>query len=445
MDDPIFSSNNIVGGSSANYTFSAMSREIHSNQSFILKQTFTEADGGAPFDISGATSTLFVSAFKNVSLDAVALTSGVLSDSGGGTIDTVTFTVPKDLIPVNLGTFPQRNGGNSRFFYILEDVDSILEFGQGVNVIDPSYGLTGEVDPSSSTITTQRNDLGTVEDTTIVDPPAQSFELAYIVGPAGATGDWLGQENNLAVSNGSSWIFTLPEEGNFVYDKALAAQKTFGTSWEISAAGAMLESVYDPALITEQLVGLTATQTLTNKDINGVTLTAAGSATNFLNEAGGYTVAGEGDVVGPGTVVNDRIVLFSGTTGKLIKDSGYKISNVLNRGSHTGTQLASTISDFDTAAAKVKKKTESGTTYTLVDADIGYVIYFDNVAGCTVDLDTGRIDEFNVSLAQDTATSVITIAGTATLKAGSDLTTSVDNDIMVILPRPTTDEYTVKV
>jgi hypothetical protein len=442
MDDPIFNSNNIVGGSSANYTFSAMSREIHSNQSFILIQTFTEADGGGPFDISSSTSTLFVSAFKNASLDPTALTSGALSDSGSGTIDTVTFTVPKDLIPVNLGSFPQRNGGNCRFFYILEDTDSILEFGQGVNVIDPSYGLTGEVEPSSSTITTQRNDLGTVEDTTIVDPPAQIFGLSYIVGPVGATGLWLNQENNLAVSNGSSWIFTLPEEGNFVYDKALAAQKTFGTSWEVSAAGAMLESVYDPQNIiadTFDRANMTGTQLAST--ISDIQTTITNNTEVLANTAKVTNATHTGDATGDTALTLANAAITGKATVALDPADFIMISQT----SDSGNLKKVLGSDFDTAAAKVKKKTISATTYPLTDADIGYVIYFDNVTGCTVDLDTGRIDGFNVALIQDTVTSVITLAGTATLKAGSDLTTSVNNDIMVILPRPTTDEYLVTV
>jgi hypothetical protein len=56
-----------------------------------------------------------------------------------------------------------------------------------------------------------------------------------------------------------------------------------------AGSGGMLESVYDPATIAEQLVGLTASQALTNKSINGVTLNGAGSSSLFLNQAGGYT------------------------------------------------------------------------------------------------------------------------------------------------------------
>ena len=52
--------------------------------------------------------------------------------------------------------------------------------------------------------------------------------------------------------------------------------------------GDMLKSVYDPASVSEQLVGLTASQSLTNKNVNGVTLSNGGAATDFLNEEGNY-------------------------------------------------------------------------------------------------------------------------------------------------------------
>ena len=461
MDDPIFTSTNIVGGASMRSKFAAMPEKIHADQSFILVQQFTDPTP-VPFDISSAVATLYVAGYNNT-LDRVALASGVLSDSGGGTTDTVTFTVPKDLIPIDLGSLPQRNPGNSVFFYILEDSDSVLEFAQEVNVIDPSYDLQGSTDPGSSTITTQRNDLGSVEDTTVVTPPAQTFGLAYVVGPAGATGDWAGQENNLAVSNGSSWIFTLPEEGNFVFDKALGAQKVFnGATWEVSAGGDMLSGVYDPqaiaadafdranmtgtqdhttisdydtelagttnvttftptadyhpatkkyvddatpalsfddltdvtltsvaqgdvlyfngtawvnlgpgvngqffktqgpganpawetiagggdmlastydpANISEQLVGLAASQTLTNKTVNGVTLTAAGSSSNFLNEAGNYVTVSSGGgfptgrVTGLATTGTVNIDWDAGDTfviGTLTGNTTLTFSNVL--------------------------------------------------------------------------------------------------------------------
>ena len=88
MDDPIFTSTNTVGGSSMRSKFAAMPEKIHSNQSFILIQQFADVDS-LPFDISTAVCTLFVAGFNNT-LDPVALTSGVLSDSGGGTLYFIT-------------------------------------------------------------------------------------------------------------------------------------------------------------------------------------------------------------------------------------------------------------------------------------------------------------------------------------------------------------------
>ncbi len=57
---------------------------------------------------------------------------------------------------------------------------------------------------------------------------------------------------------------------------------------------------------------------------------------------------GAGDVVGPASAVDDRIATFDSTTGKLIQDGGSTVANVLDRANHTGTQVAATISDFQT-------------------------------------------------------------------------------------------------
>ena len=75
------------------------------------------------------------------------------------------------------------------------------------------------------------------------------------------------------------------------------------------------------------------------------TVTDDGSGQATYTPAGG----GSGDVVGPGSAVDDNIATFDTTTGKLIQDGGSTIAQVLARANHTGTQLASTISDFTTA------------------------------------------------------------------------------------------------
>jgi hypothetical protein len=54
---------------------------------------------------------------------------------------------------------------------------------------------------------------------------------------------------------------------------------------------------------------------------------ATGDATKFLNGAGAWsTPSGAGDVTGPASAVNNNVVFFNGTTGKIIKDSGLALS-----------------------------------------------------------------------------------------------------------------------
>jgi hypothetical protein len=54
---------------------------------------------------------------------------------------------------------------------------------------------------------------------------------------------------------------------------------------------------------------------------------ASGDATKFLNGAGAWSVpSGAGDVTGPGSAVNNNVVFFNGTTGKIIKDSGLTLA-----------------------------------------------------------------------------------------------------------------------
>ena len=74
-------------------------------------------------------------------------------------------------------------------------------------------------------------------------------------------------------------------------------------------------------------------------------LTSSGSAIEWADQTGG---AGGGDVTGPTGAENENIAVFNGTTGKVIKDGAKTIVETLARTNHTGTQTASTISDFDT-------------------------------------------------------------------------------------------------
>ena len=84
-------------------------------------------------------------------------------------------------------------------------------------------------------------------DKDLSDPPGSPSEGERYIVKATGTGDWAGQENNIAEYNGATWMFMTPEEGWFVHvndeDKFY---KFNGTVWEaFEATGDMLKSVYD--------------------------------------------------------------------------------------------------------------------------------------------------------------------------------------------------------
>lgn len=78
-------------------------------------------------------------------------------------------------------------------------------------------------------------------------------------------------------------------------------------------------------------------------------ITGTPSSTTFLRGDGTWTApSGSGDVVGPASAVNNNVVLFDGTTGKLIKDSGLALS-----GTNTGDVTLAGTPDYLTIAGQV--------------------------------------------------------------------------------------------
>jgi len=236
MEDPKYNDLVKVGSNSSTYQYQAFPRGatggLQSSQSFILELQFEDEQTPAqPFDISGATATLYVTAYNSPGFPKTMLAAGVLSDSGGGTTDTVTFTVSKDNIPDELGNIAASKVGNSAFFLILEDADTKLQFYQTINVIDESFALTGENTVSENIIVAGGNDLGTVINVGENTPPVTpNFLDAYIVGVG--TGDWLGLDDNLVVWNGLDWVARLPETGNFVFNETdTTTYRYTGVDW----------------------------------------------------------------------------------------------------------------------------------------------------------------------------------------------------------------------
>lgn len=150
---------------------------------------------------------------------------------------------------------------------------------------------------------------------------------------------------------------------------AAAARTTLGLGTAATQASGAFEAA--GAVSTHEGLGDPHPQYMTVAEGN-----AAYSVLGHLHDDRYYTEAeidallaglpGGGDVTGPLLAVDDRIATFDGITGKLIQDSGSTVANVVARANHTGTQLASTISDFAEAVDdRVGALLVAGTNVTL--------------------------------------------------------------------------------
>ncbi|HTN63518.1 MAG TPA: hypothetical protein VL147_18515 [Devosia sp.] len=63
---------------------------------------------------------------------------------------------------------------------------------------------------------------------------------------------------------------------------------------------------------------------------------------------------GTGTVVGPASAVDERVAVFDGTTGELLKDGGKTVADIIARENHTGEQAIETVTDLQ-AALDAKK------------------------------------------------------------------------------------------
>lgn len=116
-------------------------------------------------------------------------------------------------------------------------------------------------------------DLGT--------PPASPVEGdIYIVGPT-PTGQWAGKSGQIAYFD-RFWRFITPNEGALMWVNDENAHYIYnGSAWaQIVLMADMSKSVYDPASIGQQVVGVSASQTLTNKTLASVAF--SGNASGVL-------------------------------------------------------------------------------------------------------------------------------------------------------------------
>lgn len=320
MDNPLYLQTVIIGGETTTYNApKVLGIRVHADQSFDLQYTLVKGETG-PFDIASSTSEIYVTAYKNSSYSPVLLASGAHTDSGSGTTDRVTFTVPAEAIPNDIANFPLRNPGNAVFYAIITDgTGKKIEIVAEVNIFDTQYSLTGDAAPSAQTIIPIKNDLGSVISSNLTVPPTATLNNAYIVA-AGASGDWAGQDNDLAIGTGTAWVFFTPLEGNFVYDENQNIQIIFnGSAWSgldsapFTDANAIIKNDAD------------ATK-LIKIDAAGI---ATGTTRTITMPNANVDLGALGDVSGPAGSVDDRIATFDGVTGKLLQDSGSIVSDFM--------------------------------------------------------------------------------------------------------------------
>tara|TARA_R110002020_G_scaffold175493_1_gene367400 strand:+ start:16591 stop:18606 length:2016 start_codon:yes stop_codon:yes gene_type:complete len=294
MIDPTYEDIVTVGGTNSSYQFGAFpnptqsiggTKGLLSQQSLILALTFQTA-AAAQYDVSGATATLYVTANQDPDYTPVSLGSGALSDSGaggGGTTDKVTFTVAKNQIPDDLGAYGKTSQGNAKFYVIMSDADTYLEFYEGVNVYDTQFGGTGGSAPNANVV--RKNNLGVVIDTLNTPPVSPSTNDAYLVDTS-PTGAWLSPtdlSDNLVIYNGGAWVATIPQEGDFLFDKDEDVQRRYdGSAWgtedgsPFADNSALVKNSADNtklAIFDASSITTGTTRTITIPDKNGTLMT----------------------------------------------------------------------------------------------------------------------------------------------------------------------------
>ena len=168
-----------------------------------------------------------------------------------------------------------------------------------------------------------------VIDKDLAAPPASPAQGDVYIVAASPTGAWSGKAKSVAYFD-QIWRFIAPNEGLMLWVTDENKRYLYnGSAWEVIEAGTggsgdMEASTYDPANISQQVVGTTAPQTLTSPAING---TLSGDAMLKLCQARLTLTSGlpvtSADVLAATAVYltpfhGNHMALYDGTTWKVL-------------------------------------------------------------------------------------------------------------------------------
>jgi hypothetical protein len=129
---------------------------------------------------------------------------------------------------------------------------------------------------------------GVIDHDLATPPGSPATGDVYIVA-ASPTGAWSGKATSIAYFD-QIWRFITPAEGAMLWVNDENLHVVFdGSAWQTvsTSSGDMLKSTYDPANIAQQVVGTTATQTLTNKTLTSPTFNAFTMTSTTVTMSGG--------------------------------------------------------------------------------------------------------------------------------------------------------------
>jgi hypothetical protein len=299
--------------------------------------------------------------------------------------------------------------------------------------------------------------------------PSLDGNQVFIEGFAGSSVDLDANDGTVKNAAGTNVAFTLPSnlDSLFVYKNGIRLDRDGSVTRDYSLNAGTNTITFNVALTTADAVTIwkgtvgtggsgtgtdlsytASTRLLASSTGSDVTLplfsttdaglapASGGGSTNFLRADGTWAApAGGGDVVGPASSVNNRVVFFDGTTGKLIKDSGLTLS-----GTNTGDQttivgITGTKAQFDTAVtdgnfmyvgdAPTAHTLDSHSNVTITANSDGEILRWNGSAWINNTLAEAGIQPAGSYL---TANQTITLSGDVTGSGSTAITATIAND-----------------